>query len=212
MREQRAKEYLLTIYTLQLDGPVRAAYVAREMNLSKASVSNAMKALAADGYLSVDEDRAIRLTEAGERLAHVSIHETVRRGRNVHERFQTVLTQHEGALREAGRRGELRRLERDRSACVLEALRILSARYYCVRAVDVSQFLHRSGASIRGKLRQLELRGYVMAGEESVYTLTPEGAELAELLYADHAPLRERLVAGGMSAGQAEQEAAARED
>ena len=207
MREQRAKEYLLTIYTLQLDGPVRAAYVAREMNLSKASVSNAMKALAADGYLSVDEDRAIRLTEAGERLAHVSIHETVSRGRNVHERFQTVLT-----LREAGRRGELRRLERDRSACVLEALRILSARYYCVRAVDVSQFLHRSGASIRGKLRQLELRGYVMAGEESVYTLTPEGAELAELLYADHAPLRERLVAGGMSAGQAEQEAAARED
>lgn len=56
MREQRAKDYLQTIYTLQTSGAVRAAYLAREMGLSKASVSSALKSLAADGYLTVEKN------------------------------------------------------------------------------------------------------------------------------------------------------------
>lgn len=209
MREQRAKEYLQTIYTLQTTGTVRAAYLAREMSLSKASVSNALKSLTADGYLTVDKNYAILLTPAGERLAHASIRETVNRGKDYNERFQEMLMQNESAAEAEEKRRTIEILKRDRYSAILEALLILSKRYYCVRTIDISQFLHLSGASVRGKLRHLEHGGYVQAGEESVVSLTEKGRTFAETLYAEHEPHREKLTYGGMSLEQAEQETAA---
>ena len=100
-------------------------------------------------------------------------------------------------------------MKKDRSSAILEALLILSKRYYCVRAIDISQFLRVSGASVRGKLRHLEHGGYVLAGEESVVSLTEKGKTLAETLYAEHALRRDELTAGGMSLEQAEREIAA---
>jgi len=75
--------------------------------------------------------------------------------------------------------------------------------------IDISQFLHLSGASVRGRLRHLEHGGYVQAGEESVVSLTEKGRTFAETLYAEHAPQRDKLTDGGMSLEQAEQETAA---
>ena len=43
MREQKAKEYLSTIYMLASYGAVRASYIAREMMVSRPSVSVALK-------------------------------------------------------------------------------------------------------------------------------------------------------------------------
>ncbi len=209
MREQRAKEYLQTIYTLQTTGTVRAAYLAREMSLSKASVSNALKSLTADGYLTVDKNYTIVLTPAGERLAHASIRETVNRGKDYHERFQEMLRQNESAAETEEKRHTIEILKKDRSSSILEALLILSKRYFCVRVIDISQFLHLSGASVRGRLRHLEHGGYVQAGEESVVSLTEKGRTFAETLYAEHAPQRDKLTDGGMSLEQAEQETAA---
>lgn len=209
MREQRAKEYLQTIYTLQTTGTVRAAYLAREMSLSKASVSNALKSLSADGYLTVDKNYAILLTPAGERLAHASIRETVNRGKDYHERFQQMLQQNERAAEAEGQRRTLEILKKERCSAILEALLILSKRYYCVRTIDIAQFLHSSGASVRGKLRHLEHGGYVQTGEESVVSFTEKGRAFAEALYAEHAPQREKLMDGGLSLEQAEQETAA---
>lgn len=209
MREQRAKEYLQAIYAMQTTGTVRAAYLAREMSLSKASVSNALKSLAADGYLTVDKNYAILLTPAGERLAHASIRETVNRGKDYHERFQEMLKQNESTAEAEDQRRILEMLKKDRCSAVLEALLILSKRYYCVRTIDISQFLHFSGASVRGKLRHLEHGGYVQPGEESVVSLTEKGRAVAEAFYAEHANQRDKLMDEGLSLEQAEQETAA---
>ena len=62
--------YLETIYTLSnsLDR-VRSIDIVREMNFSKPSVSNAMKHLKEDGYISIDENGYISLTAKGQEIA-----------------------------------------------------------------------------------------------------------------------------------------------
>ena len=79
MREQKTKEYLTAIYLLSASGPVRGAYVARELKLSRPTVSVSLQMLAEAGYLSMDDEHLIHLTEAGEKLAREAMHETVRR-------------------------------------------------------------------------------------------------------------------------------------
>ena len=62
--------YLETILILSKDLPaVRSIDVAREMNFSKPSVSNAMKHLKNEGYLTIDENGSILLTKQGKDLA-----------------------------------------------------------------------------------------------------------------------------------------------
>ena len=85
MREQKTKEYLTAIYLLSASGPVRGAYVARELKLSRPTVSVSLQMLAEAGYLSMDDEHLIHLTEAGEKLAREAMHETVRRGKSYHE-------------------------------------------------------------------------------------------------------------------------------
>ncbi len=58
--------YLETILVLREKmGMVRSIDIAREMNYSKPSVSNGMKHLKAGGYITVDADGFISLTESG---------------------------------------------------------------------------------------------------------------------------------------------------
>lgn len=84
MRESR-EDYLETILILQnRNGLVRSIDIASELNVSKASVSVAMKNLRNDGYISMGRSHEILLTEEGRELAE-SIYEK-------HLLFSDVLT------------------------------------------------------------------------------------------------------------------------
>ena len=62
--------YLETIYILSLKNTfVRAIDVGEQMGFSKPSVSRAMSILKRDGYVNVDNDGAITLTENGFAIA-----------------------------------------------------------------------------------------------------------------------------------------------
>ena len=68
---QSAEDYLETVLVLRKRsaGRVRSVDIANEMNFSRASVSVAMKQLRENGYITVDKQGYITLTEAGERVA-----------------------------------------------------------------------------------------------------------------------------------------------
>ena len=76
-----------------------------------------------------------------------------------------------------------------------------------MRVIDIAQFLGRSSAAIRNKLRQLEHNDLVVIGEESVVRLTELGRAVAEDQYERHAPERERLIRAGQSPDEAERNA-----
>lgn len=60
------KEYLKTILLLERqNGSVRSLDVARAMNVTKPSVSKAMRRLREGGYLTMGGDKRIRLTKPG---------------------------------------------------------------------------------------------------------------------------------------------------
>ena len=54
-----------TIYSLQRKGAVRGAYIARELNISKPTVSVSLKELEKEGYLVRLEDHSVTLTPKG---------------------------------------------------------------------------------------------------------------------------------------------------
>ena len=68
--KESAENYLETILVLsQKSTVVRSIDIANEMNFTKASVSIAMKHLREDGYINMDDDRMITLTEKGKEIA-----------------------------------------------------------------------------------------------------------------------------------------------
>lgn len=71
MKIQRSGEdYLETIYILQQrTGHVRSIDIATEMNYSKPSVSKGMRILRELGYITMETDGQIKLTESGEKRA-----------------------------------------------------------------------------------------------------------------------------------------------
>ena len=67
---ESGEDYLETILILKKrNGNVRSIDIAREMDLSKPSVSRAMGILKNKEFITVDEDGAIYLTEEGSKLA-----------------------------------------------------------------------------------------------------------------------------------------------
>ena len=65
-----AEDYLERILMLrQLHGSVRSIDIANDMNFSKPSVSVAMKKLRENGYIEVDADGQIHLTDKGYQVA-----------------------------------------------------------------------------------------------------------------------------------------------
>ena len=63
---ESAEMYLETIYTLSMTGTnVRSIDVAEALNYSRPSVSRAVGLLKQDGYLEVDADGFLRLTQLG---------------------------------------------------------------------------------------------------------------------------------------------------
>ncbi|MBQ6479318.1 MAG: metal-dependent transcriptional regulator [Erysipelotrichaceae bacterium] len=68
--QESAEMYMETIHILSLKNKnVRAIDISRHMNFSKPSVSRAMKNLSNDGYISVDANGNITLTEKGLKIA-----------------------------------------------------------------------------------------------------------------------------------------------
>ena len=67
---ESAEMYLETIYTLSLNSTsVRSIDVAEALNYSRPSVSRAVGLLKKDGYLLMDEEGFLNLTEEGRALA-----------------------------------------------------------------------------------------------------------------------------------------------
>lgn len=78
------EDYLKTILILQKKNrPVRSVDIARSMNVSKPSVSYAMKKLVGDGMIVFDDDGMVSLTESG-RIAAENVY-------NKHELIGKVL-------------------------------------------------------------------------------------------------------------------------
>ena len=68
--QESAEMYLETIYILSLKKPdVHSIDIVDYMGFSKPSVSRAVKLLKENGYIVVDENRHLTLTEAGRRIA-----------------------------------------------------------------------------------------------------------------------------------------------
>ena len=68
--QQSAENYLETIYMLiKKQGSVRSIDIATELGFSKPSVSIAMKNLRENGYVTMDADGLISLTEKGKDIA-----------------------------------------------------------------------------------------------------------------------------------------------
>ena len=61
--------YLETIYVLSKNGAVRSIDVCEHMGYSKPSVSRAVSLLKQGGFVTVDEDGHLSLTDAGEEVA-----------------------------------------------------------------------------------------------------------------------------------------------
>lgn len=67
---ESAEDYLETILILkERIGQVRSIDIATEMNYSKPSISVAMKKLRENGYIEVDKDGFITLTDSGYKIA-----------------------------------------------------------------------------------------------------------------------------------------------
>ena len=67
---ESAENYLETILMLEQKGdPIRSIHIVNELGFSKPSVSVAMKNLRTDGYILVDDDGHITLTESGRDIA-----------------------------------------------------------------------------------------------------------------------------------------------
>ena len=67
---ESAEMYLETIYQLSLERPtVRSVDVAESLGYSRPSISRAVGLLKQSGYLEMDEDGSLRLTETGRATA-----------------------------------------------------------------------------------------------------------------------------------------------
>lgn len=67
---ESGEDYLETILILKKrNGNVRSIDIAREMDLSKPSVSRAVGILKNKGFITVDEDGAIHFTDEGSKIA-----------------------------------------------------------------------------------------------------------------------------------------------
>lgn len=70
---QKVEDYMRIIYRLRENGLVRGAYIARELGVSKPTVSVALKEMEAAGYLDIQPDRTVELTEKGEKTGEYVI-------------------------------------------------------------------------------------------------------------------------------------------
>lgn len=69
MLSQSVQDYLKTIYKLQEDGPVSTTSIAKELNISGASVTGMLKRLAAMKLVDYNSYKGVKLTDDGAKIA-----------------------------------------------------------------------------------------------------------------------------------------------
>ena len=68
-RNQKIEDYCRVVLRLRENGFVRGAYIARELGVTKPTVSVALREMEAAGYLLIRRDRTVDLTDKGEETA-----------------------------------------------------------------------------------------------------------------------------------------------
>ncbi len=68
-QRRKLEDYMKTIYLLQRSGSVRGADIAKELNVSRPTVSVSLKRLEEEGYLKKLDDRFVVLTPKGLAIA-----------------------------------------------------------------------------------------------------------------------------------------------
>jgi DtxR family Mn-dependent transcriptional regulator len=69
MLSQAVEDYLKAIYKLHEGAPVSTTEIARALQVSSASVTNMVKKLAQNGFVTHESYRGVQLTSAGEKIA-----------------------------------------------------------------------------------------------------------------------------------------------
>ena len=73
-----------TIFILSRQGRVRGAQIAEALNVSRPTVSVALRELSKEGHLFLDESHEVHLTDTGQRIAEATYER--------HSTFQQLLT------------------------------------------------------------------------------------------------------------------------
>lgn len=72
-QNQKVEDYMRVICRLRENGAVRGAYIARELGVTKPTVSVALREMEAAGFLLIQPDRTVELTERGEKIGRYVI-------------------------------------------------------------------------------------------------------------------------------------------
>ena len=72
-QNQKVEDYMRAICRLRENGAVRGAYIARELGVTKPTVSVALREMEAAGFLVIQPDRTVELTERGEKIGRYVI-------------------------------------------------------------------------------------------------------------------------------------------
>lgn len=83
-QKKSVEDYLKTIYILSAQGYVRGADIAEALKVSRPTVSVALKELSKEGYLFLDENHEVYLTDAGQHIAKATYER--------HSTFRQLLT------------------------------------------------------------------------------------------------------------------------
>lgn len=89
----------------------------------------------------------------------------------------------------------------------LESIYVLCKSKNSVRSVDVAEHMNYSRASVSRGVGLLKKQGYVEMDEDGFITLTAEGTELAEKIFERHTVITNILIAMGIDAQTAVEDA-----
>lgn len=90
---------------------------------------------------------------------------------------------------------------------LLEAVYILSKKYFCVRSVDVASYLDITKATVSRTTKVLTAEAFIVKDEDGGLKLTESGRIIAEEVYNKHCFFREWLLGAGVEPETAEREA-----
>lgn len=72
-QNQKTETYMSVICRLRESGVVRGTYIARELGVTKPTVSVALREMEAAGYVVIHPNRTVELTAAGEKIGKTII-------------------------------------------------------------------------------------------------------------------------------------------
>ena len=90
---------------------------------------------------------------------------------------------------------------------LLEAVYILSKKYYCVRSVDVAYYLGIAKATVSRTTKFLVNDGFITKDEDGSIKLTESGKKIGREVYDKHCFFRQWLLDAGVENDVAEREA-----